>query len=59
MENINDIETYLTIIGGIIGGFVAFGKLRESFASIKRKQELKLELEILEKLKTNKDFNTN
>lgn len=56
MEFINNIETYLKIIVGIIGAFVAFGKLRQSFASIKRKQELKLDLEILEKLKSNEQF---
>lgn len=58
MENLTNIETYIKILVAIIGGFVAFGKLRESFASIKRKQELKLDLEILEKLKVNKEFDT-
>ena len=56
MENLNNIETYLKIVVGIIGAIVTFGKLRESFASIKRKQELKLDLEILEKLKSNNTF---
>ncbi len=46
MEQLNNIETYVKVIVGIIGAIAAFGKLRESFASIKRKQELKLELEI-------------
>ncbi len=58
MENLNHIETYLKIIVGIIGAVVTFGKLRESFASVKRKQELKLDLEILEKLKSNNEFDT-
>lgn len=56
MENLNHIETYLKIIVGIIGAVVTFRKLRESFASVKRKQELKLDLEILEKLKANDEF---
>ncbi|MDD3011846.1 MAG: hypothetical protein PHU97_11075 [Bacteroidales bacterium] len=56
MEFINNIENYLKVIVGIVGAIVAFGKLRESFASIKRKQELKLDLEILEKLKFNEQF---
>lgn len=56
MEIINNIETYAKIIIGVIGGIVAFGKLRESFASAKRKQELKLDLEIYEKIKNQNDF---
>lgn len=56
MDNLNHIETYLKIIVGIIGAVVTFRKLRESFASVKRKQELKLDLEILEKLKANDEF---
>jgi hypothetical protein len=58
LENLNHIETYLKIIVGIIGAVVTFGKLRESFASVKRKQELKLDLEILEKLKSNNEFDS-
>lgn len=58
MEFIENIETYLKIIVGIIGAIVTFGKLRESFASIKRKQEPKLDLEILEKLKSNEQFDS-
>ena len=58
MEQLNNIETYVKVIVGIIGAIAAFGKLRENFASIKRKQELKLELEILEKLKSNEEFET-
>lgn len=56
MGDINNIETYLKVFVGIIGAIATFGKLRESFASIKRKQELKLDLEILEKLKSNNKF---
>lgn len=58
MEIINNIETYAKIIIGIIGGIVAFSKLRESFATTKRKQELKLDLEIYEKIKNQDDFQT-
>lgn len=56
MENLNNIETYLKVFVAIIGIIAAFEKLRESFASIKRKQELKLDLEILEKLKSSDNF---
>ena len=56
MRDLNNIETYVKVFVGIIGAIAAFGKLRESFASIKRKQELKLDLEILEKLKSNDKF---
>lgn len=56
MGDLNNIETYIKVFVGIIGLIAAFGKLRESFASIKRKQELKLDLEILEKLKSNEKF---
>jgi hypothetical protein len=58
MELIDNIETYAKIIVGLIGGIVTFGKLRESFASIKRKQELKIDLEILEILKNKEGFET-
>ena len=53
MENLNNIETYLKVLVGVIGAIIAFSRLRENFASIKRKQEVKLELEILEKMKSN------
>jgi hypothetical protein len=58
LGDLNNIETYLKVFVGIIGVFATFGKLRESFASIKRKQELKLDLEILEKLKANDKFDS-
>jgi len=54
----NDIQDYLKVIIGIIGALAAIIKLRESFDAIKRKQELKLDLEILEKLKLNNNFNS-
>lgn len=58
MEEYNNIENYLKIIVSIIGAIATFGKIRESFALIKRKQELKLDLEILEKLKMNNEFDS-
>lgn len=56
MEDLNNIKIYLKVIVAVIGAIVTFGELRESFASLKRKQELKLDLEILEKLKSNNTF---
>jgi len=56
MEILSDIDFYAKIIVGVIGAIATFGKLRESFASIKRKQEIKLDLEILEKIKNNEVF---
>lgn len=58
MGELNNIENYLKIIVSVIGAIAAFGKLRGSFASIKRKQELKLDLEILEKLKSDNEFDS-
>ena len=58
MIDSNDIQDYLKVIIGIIGALAAIIKLRESFDAIKRKQELKLDLEILEKLKLNNNFNS-
>jgi len=56
LENLNNLENYLKVLIGIIGAIATIGKLRESFASLKRKQEVKLDLEILEKLKLNDNF---
>lgn len=58
MENLNDIENLAKVVVGIIGVFAAFGKLRVSFNSYKRKQELKIDLEIFEKLKENVEFDS-
>ncbi|MFA5432541.1 MAG: hypothetical protein WC319_06665 [Candidatus Paceibacterota bacterium] len=58
MDNINNLETYAKILVGITGAIATFGKIRESFTSIKRKQELKLDLEILDKLKNNGNIQT-
>lgn len=58
MGNLDNIEIYLKVFVGFIGAIATFGKLRESFASIKRKEELKLDLEILEKLKSNNNIKT-
>ena len=57
MIDSNSIENYIKVIIGIIGAIAALVKIRESFAAIKRKQELKLDLEILEKLEQNNNFN--
>ena len=56
MEEFYNIETIGKLIVGITGAIAAFGKLRETFASIRRKQEIKLDLEILEKIKKNSSF---
>jgi len=56
METFSNIDLYAKIIFGVIGAIVTLGKLRDSFASVKRKQEIKLDLEILEKIKDNKEF---
>jgi F0F1-type ATP synthase assembly protein I len=56
LGDLNNIETYIKVFVAIIGAIATFGKLRENFASIKRKQELKLDLEILERLKSNEKF---
>ena len=53
-----NIQDYLKVIIGIIGALAAIVKIRENFTAIKRKQELKLDLEILEKIKLNKNFNS-
>ena len=45
-----NIEIYAKILIGLIGAIVSIGKIRETFSSVKRKQELKLDLEIIEKL---------
>jgi hypothetical protein len=58
LGDLNNIETYSKVIVAIIGAIATFGKLRENFASIKRKQELKLDLEILEKLKSGDQFDS-
>ena len=52
MESIN-IENLAKVIIALLGAVVTFNKVREAFSAVKRKQELKLDLEILEKLKLN------
>lgn len=56
MDNFNNIEIYLKVAVGIIGAVAALGKLRETFASLKRKQEIKLDLEILEMINDNDEI---
>ena len=58
MESLENLEVYGKYIIGIIGVVVTFNKLRESFATIKHKQELKLDLEIYEKIKNNPEFDS-
>lgn len=53
MEHFNNIELYAKILVGLTVAIAAFGKIRESFSTSRKKQELKLDLEILEKLKNN------
>ncbi|AUC75701.1 hypothetical protein [Olleya sp. Bg11-27] len=56
MDSINNIENVAKIIIALIGALATFNKLREAFSAVKRKQELKLDLEILEKLQLNKNL---
>lgn len=58
MENLDNFEIYLKVFVAFIGAIAAFVKLKEGFASIKQKKELKLDLEILEKLKLNDNIQT-
>jgi hypothetical protein len=56
MDDITNIETYAKILVGLTGAIAAFIKIRDSFSVIRKKQELKLDLEILEKLKQNENL---
>ena len=47
----SNFEIYLKVLLGFTGLIIAFGKLREIFASIKRKEEIKIDLEIIARLK--------
>ena len=58
LEGFDNLEIYLKIFVAIVGAIATLRKLRESFASIRRKQELKLDLEILEKLKASNSRHT-
>ena len=57
MEFTSDFETYIKLFIGIIGAIATFGKIRESFSSIKRKQEVKIDFEIYEKMRSNPELN--
>lgn len=57
MMEVDNLQLYLKVFLAVIGGLVTISKLRESFALLKSKQEVKLDLEILEKLKLNESFN--
>lgn len=50
MEQLTNIETYLKILLGLAGAIAALVKIKDSFSVVKKKQELKLDLEILEKI---------
>jgi hypothetical protein len=56
MLDFTDNELYAKIIVGLTGIFATIIKIRDSFSTIKKKQELKLDLEILEKLESKKDL---
>ena len=58
MENYNNLDSLFKIIIGLIGSILTLRKLMGSFADSKRKQEIKLDLEILEKLKENNEIDT-
>ncbi len=53
MIDFGNFEVYGKFILAIIGALVTFNKIKDSFASSKRKQELSLDLDILKKLKEN------
>lgn len=56
MNILNNIDVYPKILVALTGVLAAFIKIRESFSIIKRKQELKLDLEIYEHLKRNPEI---
>jgi len=58
MGILSDIDVYAKVFISVIGAIATFRKLSESFASIKRKQEIKIDLEILEKIKDKEDFDS-
>ncbi len=58
MLNLTNIELIVKIIIGVIGAIATFGKLRAFFANSKLKEELKIDLEILEKTKNTNLYNS-
>lgn len=53
MKNLTDLETIVKIVIGVIGAIATIGKLRSYFTNSKLKEEVKLDLEIFEKIKNN------
>lgn len=58
MQNLTNIELIVKIIIGVIGAIATLGKLRDFFANSKLKEELKIDLEILEKIKNTNIYNS-
>jgi len=58
MTEYQNLEFYLKVLLTVVGGVVSIGKFREYFSTIKNKQELKLDLEIIEKLKQIDNFDS-
>jgi hypothetical protein len=59
MGFLNDIDIYPKIIVALAGLVATFIKIKDSYSSTKRKQEIKLDLEIYELLSKNGDFAKN
>lgn len=57
MENLTNIELIVKIIIGVIGSIATLGKLRDFFANSKLKEEVKIDLEILEKIRNTNILN--
>lgn len=58
MEIINNLDVYPKLIVALTGFLALILKIKESFSSIKNKQELKLDLEIYEVIKKNHELNS-
>lgn len=56
MEFLDSIDLYPKILVALTGLIAAFIKIKDTFSYIKRKQELKLDLEIFELVKNNGEF---
>lgn len=58
MQDINNIEIITKVIIGVVGAIATLGKLRELFTTAKIKQEISIDLDILEKIKNNESLYT-
>ncbi len=58
LELLNNIDIYPKILVALAGLMAAFIKIKENFSATKRKQELKIDLEIYELLKRNNELTT-